>query len=202
MYTIDAQGKLCPQPLIMTKKALLDMKEEETLHIILDNETSKNNVVKFLDDHQMEIQMEVDNGIFDLMVVKKGGNLEQSTPEDYCTIDPYVKGDYIVNIQKDSLGDGDRLLGTSLLNSFIETLPEASQLPKAIVFVNSGIFLTLKNATAIKSLKNLEAKGVEILICGACLDFYEKNEEVAVGRVSNMYTILEAMVATGKIIYP
>ena len=71
MYTIDAQGKLCPQPLIMTKKALLDMKEEETLHIILDNETSKNNVVKFLDDHQMEIQMEVDNGIFDLMVVKK-----------------------------------------------------------------------------------------------------------------------------------
>ena len=202
MYTIDAQGKLCPQPLIMTKKALLDMKEEETLHIILDNETSKNNVVKFLDDHQMEIQMEVDNGIFDLMVVKKGGNLEQSTPEDYCTIDPYVKGGYIVNIQKDSLGDGDRLLGTSLLNSFIETLPEASQLPKAIVFVNSGIFLTLKNATAIKSLKNLEAKGVEILICGACLDFYEKNEEVAVGRVSNMYTILEAMVATGKIIYP
>ena len=49
-------------------------------------------------------------------------------------------------------------------------------------------------------LKKLEEKGVEIISCGTCLDYYELKEKLLVGEISNMYTIYETLFNAGKVI--
>ena len=48
----------------------------------------------------------------------------------------------------------------------------------------------------------MEAQGVEILTCGTCLDFYGLKDKLAVGGVTNMYSIVEKLSKAGKVIKP
>jgi len=202
MKTIDAKGKLCPQPLIMCKKALMEMEESDTLQILVDNESAKFNVSRFLSDNRMEVQVNENEGVFEILVIKKGGSFEQSIPEEYCEVPSANSGNYMVCVKKDKFGEGDAELGQLLMTGFFNTLPNVGQLPSAIVFVNSGISLVLKDSSVLEPLQKLEAMGVKILICGTCLEYYKKMNDLAVGQVSNMLDILEKITAAGKVIYP
>ena len=48
----------------------------------------------------------------------------------------------------------------------------------------------------------MEAQGVQILACGTCLNYYGLTEQLAVGSVTNMYAIAEAMNGADKVIRP
>jgi hypothetical protein len=52
----------------------------------------------------------------------------------------------------------------------------------------------------VDDLQALKAQGIEILVCGTCLGHYGLKERVAVGEVSNMYTIAETMLGAGKVV--
>jgi len=202
MKTVDAKGKLCPVPIIMTKKAINEMKENESLKILIDNETSVKNVTRFLEENGMKVSTKKEGNVYELMVNKTGSIPESVNAEDYCSVDNIQITNYVVAIQRNRLGDGAEELGTILIKGFINTLPEVSLKPKTIVFLNSGIFLALKDSPVLESLKKLEQMGVEILACGTCLDFYKKKEELGVGNISNMYDILEKLSKAGNVIYP
>jgi selenium metabolism protein YedF len=202
MKTVDAKGKLCPMPLIMTKKAMSEIKENESLKILIDNDTSVKNVTRFLEEHGMKVDTEKTGNVYAL-VVNKTGNISESTKaEDYCSVDNSTLANYVVAIQRNRLGDGAEELGKILIKGFVNSLPEITLKPKAIVFLNSGIFLALNDSPVLESLKNLENMGVEILACGTCLDYYKKKEELGVGKISNMYDILERLSNAGNVIYP
>ena len=49
-------------------------------------------------------------------------------------------------------------------------------------------------------LKKLQEKGVEIISCGTCLDYFGLKEKLLVGEISNMYTIYETLFNAGKVI--
>ena len=49
-------------------------------------------------------------------------------------------------------------------------------------------------------LKALADKGVEIHVCGTCLNFYGITDKLAVGTVSNMYDIVTRMQKAAKVI--
>ena len=40
------------------------------------------------------------------------------------------------------------------------------------------------------------------MVCGTCLNFYGLTDKLAVGGVTNMYTIVEKLVSAGKVIKP
>ena len=86
------------------------------------------------------------------------------------------------------------------MKSFINTINEANMLPSSIIFVNSGIFLTTEGSPVISALQEIEKKGVQIINCGTCLDFYKQKENLKVGIVSNMYTITEVLMNATKVI--
>jgi len=201
MKTIDAKGKLCPMPLIMTKKALAEISENETLKIILDNETAVKNVTHFLEEHGMNIHLEKKEGIFEILVQKKGNIPETTIVENYCKVENQQISNYVIAFQNNKLGQGVEELGTILIKAFVNTLPEVTQKPKTMIFLNSGIYLTLHDSPVLESLKKLENLGIEILVCGTCLDYYQKKSALGVGRISNMYDILEKFSQTEKIIY-
>lgn len=202
MKTVDAKGKLCPIPLIMTKKALTEIADDETLEIEIDNETSMKNVVRFLEDHGMKAQVEKKNHIFRLFVNKTGIISENTFIKEYCEVEVPNRKNVVIAFQHKSLGEGAEELGNMLMKAFINTIPEISVKPETMVFLNSGIFLTLKDSLVLDSLKKLEKSGVEILVCGTCLDYYQKKADLGVGKVSNMYDILEHLIHAGNVLYP
>ena len=46
MITVNAMGDACPIPVIMTKKALEENKGQDTVEVLVDNETAVKNVTK------------------------------------------------------------------------------------------------------------------------------------------------------------
>ena len=202
MKVVDARGELCPKPLIMTKKALVEIDENDSLEILIDNETSMKNVSRFLTDNGMEIKQELRGNVFHLFVGKTGEIPENAPVEEYCEVSFPSNKILVIAFQKELLGEGAEELGRILMKAFVNTLPEATKQPQSIVFLNSGIFLALKDSQVLDTLIKLEKNGVEILVCGTCLDYYKKKQELGVGKVSNMYDILERLTSASSVVYP
>jgi len=98
------------------------------------------------------------------------------------------------------MGRGSSELGESLIKSFFYALVESENIPQTLIFINSGVMLTCENSPVLEHLMTVEKRGVEILSCGTCLDYYKVKEKLCVGRITNMYTILDKMNQADKVI--
>ena len=93
-------------------------------------------------------------------------------------------------------------LGKVLIKGFIFAVTQLDKLPKTMLFYNGGATLTTEGSDSLEDLKSLEAQGVEIMTCGTCLDYYGLKDKLAVGSVTNMYSIVETQAKATKIIKP
>ncbi len=200
MRTLDVKGLACPMPLIKTKKALQELEKDETLKVIIDNDTSVSNVLHFLNDNDIPVTQKKEGGITELTVNKTDANIDDVEVDQYCEVDLPATNDFVLVFAKNRIGEGNEELGKMLVKGFLDTFNEMDRLPKKVVFLNSGVFLTLNDSPVLPVLKEYENKGVELLACGTCLDFYERTKDIAVGRVSNAYDILNATLDAGKTI--
>jgi len=200
MKILDVKGKRCPMPLIETKKALKELDADETLKVIIDNETSVKNVVHFLNDNNIPVRQTGDAGIFELVVSQTNDNLEEVDETAYCSPSGTTGNKYVVMLAKNRLGEGSAELGEALAGAMINTLKSMDSLPEKIIVMNSGIDFVVKGSIVLKDLKELEQSGVDIIVCGTCLDYFGKMDELEVGRVSNMYDILNSMLDVAKVI--
>ena len=107
---------------------------------------------------------------------------------------------YAVFVGRDIIGSGDRELGTNLMRMFFYTLAQSDDLPRSILFMNAGVKLPAGDEQVVEHLKVLMEKGVEVLVCGTCLNFYGIADRLGAGTVSNMYDILSQMQAASKVI--
>ena len=112
----------------------------------------------------------------------------------------FTSSEWAVFVGKDYIGEGNQELGNSLMKMFFFTLSQSSDIPKYILFMNAGVKLPLLDEQIIEHLKVLEDKGVEILICGTCVNFYNITEPLKIGNISNMYDILQKMQIVQKVI--
>ncbi|MBB6715683.1 sulfurtransferase-like selenium metabolism protein YedF [Clostridium gasigenes] len=103
------------------------------------------------------------------------------------------KNDLTIVVASNLLGEGDSNLGELLMKSYIYSLSESVNLPDNLIFINSGVKLTCQGSKVIDSLTSMKEKGVNILDCGTCLDFYGLKEKLLVGDVGNMYLIVQLM---------
>ncbi len=106
----------------------------------------------------------------------------------------------VIVFGSDKFGEGNAELGEILIKGYIYSLMECPPYPKAMLFINSGVKLTALDSPVIEDLRELESKGVEILSCGTCLDFYNIKDKLCVGGVTNMYAIVEMMNSAGNTI--
>jgi selenium metabolism protein YedF len=200
MKIIDVRGKKCPMPLIETKKALKELAEGESLKVVLDSETSVQNVMRYLKDNGITAEQQKKGSEFELLVSKSGKIETLSEVDPYCEAPVPTDKSYVVVFAKDRIGEGDNELGLVLAGSLLNTIREYDVLPQKIIFLNSGINLVLKGAPALVHLTELEKRGVELITCGTCLNYFEKTDQLAVGRITNMYEILDSMLKAGKVV--
>lgn len=198
--TVDARGLACPMPVIKTKKALEEIQHGE-LEVLVSDNTPKENVLKFAKSAGCEAEVIKDEAedIVIKIVKSEGSNVDNADSSllvDSCS----AQYKEVIAILKDKLGEGNDELGEVLMKGFLFTLTETEPLPKSIILMNSGVKLSTTTKTSIENLKILEEKGVEILSCGTCLDYYGLKDDLKVGSVSNMYTIVEKMKDATKVI--
>ncbi len=190
---VDARGLACPQPVILTRNG---MQENVSVTTIVDSETSRENVRRMAEKAGATVRVEhKEDGIY---LHISGGRAPQ---EETVACEPVpAGGPLVLVIPSQFMGRGDDELGHILIRGFFHTLGEVAPLPDTIVFFNSGVKLVVTGSEVLSDIKSLVEKGVEILVCGTCLGHYELKEQIAVGQVSNMYTIAETMLGAGKVI--
>ena len=91
-------------------------------------------------------------------------------------------------------------LQQKLAAKFLQLNLEANMLPAKILFYTDGVKLACEGSPVIDTLRTMNDRGVELILCSTCLDFYGLREKVAVGIVGGMPDIIEAMSAAGKVI--
>lgn len=186
---IDCRGLNCPEPVINTKKALKEIGQGMIVTIV-DNEVAKENVRKFAQKMNMKTEIENKEGEFYITITKGSRN-----PQEQAS-----NGKFVILITNDKIGTGADELGEVLMKSYLYTLTEVEPRPKKLIFINNGVKLNCKGSDSIESIQKLEELGVEVLSCGTCLDYYGLKEELQVGCVSNMYTIVESLHEASKTI--
>lgn len=183
---IDARGLACPKPVINTKKEL-DKIESGIVVTTVDNDIAKENILKLANSLGCETNITKEEANLISIEIKKGENVIIEEKKDNSL------DDTCVFISSDKMGSGNDELGNVLIKGFIYTLTETKPYPKSILLVNGGVRLSADNEATIENLKILEEAGVEILSCGTCLDYYGLKENLQVGTVTNMYTIVDIL---------
>ena len=97
-----------------------------------------------------------------------------------------------------ALNDDD--LGHLLLRNHLHILTEVDNKPDLLIFFNSAVKLAAEGSPVLDDLRLLTETGAQVLLCGTCIAHFELKDKVAVGEVSNMYAITEAMLGAAKVI--
>jgi selenium metabolism protein YedF len=201
---IDAKGLTCPQPVILTKKALDSCSE---VIVIVDNATAVENIKRLASGAGCSVEVaEESDGIFKMHLKKQAGAAADNREPEYCscTTDApsTTTGPTVFLIASDIMGRGSDELGVVLMKAFIHTSTELEAVPDVMIFYNAGVKLAAEGSDVLDDLKQLEEKGVKMLVCGTCVNYFELTGKIAAGVVSNMYDIAGTLSRAGRIVKP
>ncbi len=197
---LDCKGLACPQPVLQTKDALEGMSVGEQVLVIVDNEGSCSNVRRFAESQGHQVSFEEKGGNFHIRIRKGEGGSAFEAPEIVCNTQQ--KKSTVVYISSETMGQGDDELGRILMKSYLDTLSHFANDISHIIFVNAGVKLAVEDSPLLDYIRELEKMGAEVLSCGTCLKHFGLMEKLAVGSVSNMYTILEVQTKASTILSP
>jgi selenium metabolism protein YedF len=182
--SLDCRGLACPQPVILTKKALDQLPAEMT--VLVDNLAAKENVAKFASTAGYGVSIEQVEGNYRLRLVAGTVAPRDSSQPEFAAANFAT----VFLLTRNTLGTGSEELGAILIKAFFVSLMELPQQPKAIMLVNSGVYLSAEGSPVLAALQDLSKRGVSIMVCGTCLDYFSLKDKLVVGSVTNMYSIL------------
>jgi selenium metabolism protein YedF len=204
---VDARGLACPYPVILAKKAIA---ENEEVTVLVDNAIAVENIRRLAEKTACNFSVTDKEGGTLEVALKRRGVMGQM-PEEPETIDEEPSfasareegtGPFVVLLSDNRMGRGDDVLGDVLIRSFIHTLPQLNPLPDAIICYNGGVKLAAKDSAVLDDLRQLAKAGVDILVCGTCVNYFALGEQIAVGHISNMYDIAETMAGATRLLRP
>lgn len=187
---IDARTLACPQPVLLTREAL---EEADKVITIVDNEAARDNVSRLGKNQGCEVTVEQkEDGIYLTLtkaMVRPVGREHASTTG------------IVLFVASDVLGRGENeQLGSLLMQSFLHTLGGLRSRPGVVLFINDGVKLVTSDSLVVEELRHLEHQGVAILACGTCLTRLQLMDKVAVGQVTDMYTMADTLFRAEKIV--
>jgi len=194
---LDTRGWVCPKPVIETRKAL---QTDKSLIVIVDNKAARENVSRLAVKLGLQAQVEEkDDGTY--IHIEQGiTQAIQDIKEDELEFCEPAKGDIVLVITSDTVGRGSDELGGILMRAIMHTLLEVKPQPHTVIFMNNGVKLVVNGSPVVEDLQELSNNGIEILVCGTCLNYFGLTDNVSVGEISNAYTITETMFQAGKVI--
>jgi len=193
---VNAVGKLCPQPVVMTQKALSEAGKAGVV-VFVDNETARDNVVKMAEKGGLKVKV-YRKTIKGFKVEIKKSFLPENKKSNKAK-KAVLKEKIVYLFESDFIGT-NRELGKVLSNGFLNAIEQLPEKQSSIILISKGVKLAIKKSYVLNRLKSLEGKGFDILICGTCLDYFKIREKVDAGKISNALEIMECMTEADKVI--
>lgn len=202
MKIIDAMGNACPVPVVLAKKAAAELASEGgELQVLVDNQPACENLRNMAEGNGYAVMEEkIEPGRYRVTItvpVQEQAQVQSVTEQ---TPVKREESGLVVVISKDSMGQGSEELGKILIKGFLFSLTQLKNPPKAVLFFNSGVLLTVEGCNTLDDLRELEQAGTQIEICGTCADYYSVKDSIGVGKIVNMMTITERMAYAGSVI--
>ena len=200
MIQVNAVGDACPIPVVKTLQALKSLAGPGTVETLVDNRIAVENLTRLAQSKGCTIETEQlgEKEYRVTITVGENAKVEEQSGECYTCGKPKT----VVVLSSDKMGSGNDELGGALMKAFVFALSQQETLPDTILCYNGGVKLTCEGSESLEDLKGMAARGVEIMSCGTCLNFYDLKEKLAVGEVTNMYVIVEKMSGADRVVRP
>jgi len=106
----------------------------------------------------------------------------------------------VLLVTRNGMGEAEQALQHKLFQVYLKMLDGSNIIPNVICFYTDGVKLVVEGSPLLEELKSLEAKGVRLIICSTCLNYFGLLEQVRVGIVGGMPDIIEAQWGADKVI--
>lgn len=186
---IDNRGLACPQPVINTRKALTALTSGYIVSLV-DNYTAKENVMRLAQSLGCTCEVEEQGELYYIRIFK-GDPVESAVSSFPEREEESWQKQKVILIKDKVLGQENRELGELLMRTYLYTLSESPRLPLSIILLHGGTHLATADSPVLPYLQRLEENGVEVVLCGICVDFLGVKDQLRVGRIGNMYEICE-----------
>lgn len=195
---LDCRGLQCPEPVVHCR-ALLATVQPESLQVLVDNAAALENVRRFLEKQGYGTSASQVSEKEWRISASKSGELPKNEP----AANPEAGGGKtLLLLTTETLGRGDDELGAKLMDTFLGNLNELGPSLWRIILLNGAVKLSAREGAALKHLKALECAGVDILVCGTCLNHYGLLEKKMVGQTTNMMDVISSLALAQKVIRP
>jgi selenium metabolism protein YedF len=197
---VDARNLSCPQPVILARQAIL---QYDQVAVIVNDEIALENVKRMGTKLKCSIKTtKKKDGSYEVLLTKTADNMINSQKNVSRCNEPGPSGPFVIVFSADKMGRGNDELGGVLIRTFIHTICEQDEKPQTMIFYNTGVQLAMRDSDVLDDLRQLAEDGVEMLVCGTCLNYFDIKDKLAVGVVSNMYDITDTMSRAGRLIAP
>lgn len=217
---VDARNKSCPQPVILATKALDQLaaqgQADQELEVLANEMVAVENLKRLAASRGRAVEVVEGAGEWSVRIAgteNPSGDAaatdgEAPAFEAVCDLpatqpSPLASVTHgspvVVAVGDDVMGRGDKELGRILLKGIIYAFANADVPPAKMVFFNDGAKVTCEGSPSIDDLRELEARGCEILTCGTCLDFHGLKDKLAVGGITNLYAISQILLSGGVV---
>ena len=192
---VNAKGLACPQPVVLSMKALAEMESGKVI-VSVDNEVARDNVKRMAEHEGCTVTVEGKGDGFELQITRV-------PPAKFSTeliTEKKVVGETLVYLFESDFIGRNRELGKILINGFLNAITSLPKRKSKIVLISNGVRLATAGSYVLDTLLELKQSGFEILICGTCLDFFKIRDKVQVGTISNALEIMEALTNASKVV--
>ena len=194
---VDAKGKNCPIPVLMAKKEIDG--GQQAFAVDVDNAIAVQNLQKLAQSQGYACSVTPMGSDFRVSFARTCDACDAAL-EPPAPVPAPVTGQTTIFVPRKIIGDGSEELGANLIRMFFYTIAQGGEPPASIVFMNEGVYLPCQDDQVVEHLRALEAQGVQILVCGTCLNYYGLTEQLQIGAVSTMYDITQALQLAQKVI--
>jgi len=191
---VNAEGLTCPQPVVLTKKALDKIERGEVI-VSVTSEVARDNVQRMAESSGCTVSLEMKDHTFIVRITKV-----PSQKASHQVAEEEGAGEALAYLFDADFIGGNRELGKVLVNGFLNAIEALPQRTSTIILISTGVKLATTGSYALDTLSKLCDSGFTLLICGTCLDFFNIRDKVQVGTVSNALAIMEALTNANKVV--
>lgn len=132
----------------------------------------------------------------------KTGSLNVILPEPLLELTRSHENRPTVVFRSEYVGDGNPVLGDQLMLEFLQALLAYPEPPQAMLFYNCAVHLTMDDSLVLEPLRQLAARGCEILVCQTSLQMLLPDVTPAVGRSAAMMELVDRMRQARMLLWP
>ena len=111
-----------------------------------------------------------------------------------------IQPDVTVLFTRNGMGQAEPELAQKLAGGYLDLLDLEDRLPGRICFYAEGVKLACQGSPVLEQLRDLATRGVQLIVCTTCLQFYDLEKQLAVGEAGNMRQIQAAQFEAAKVI--